>query len=410
MSKKANFKSKKILCLSVLSIFILLYALLEAISFLSLSPEEKRLPPSKLLSVNQNKYIQEFSLTTGCLFTDAIIGHPVLGYVYRQPEYLSLRCQRMTRVNNIGMRFDHDLPLVKNKNEFAILIVGGSVAEQFANYQRKDEPYFLEELLNRSIKLPGGKKFRVYNGSVGGWAMPNQLNMIQMYGDRIDGVIALDGYNEAAPIARGERLEKVLPDVYLLATSPKNSFVHIYLKVLRRLQENLANTFLKHSYFFNVTYKIMVAVLNGTILSPNVLNEFSIGNTEKIPLPLMERRQWALNSLRRYLIQFHESGRLQGIKMAQFLQPSRMYGKVLTENEKKAKEYGVKEVYLQMDSLYSDLGKKYPIRSLTKVFEQERGEIYSDHIHFIRGERDYSQGNEMVAMAIVQELKKIWKF
>jgi len=410
MSKTTRPKSKKILFLSVFSVLIGFFLLLEMVSYLSLTSEEKRLPPSRLLSVNQNKYIQEFSLTTGCLFTDAVIGHPVLGYVYRQRDYMSLRCQRMTRVNNIGMRFDRDLPLVKNKKEFALLVVGGSVAEQFANYQRKDEPYFFEELLNRSIKLPSGKKFRVYNGSVGGWAMPNQLNMIQMYGDRIDGVIALDGYNEAAPIARGERLEKVLPDVYLLATSPKNSFVHIYLKVLRRLQENLANTFLKHSYFFNVSYKIMVAVLNGTILSPEVLNEFSEGNTEKIQLPIMERRQWAMNSLRRYLIQFHESGRLQGIKTAHFLQPSRMYGKVLTENEKKAKEYGITEVYLQMDTLYSDLGKKYPIRSLTHIFENERGEIYSDHIHFIRGERDYSKGNEMVAMAIVQDLKKLWKF
>jgi hypothetical protein len=411
MNSPMKVKSKKILFFSILIVCTVFYILLETVSFLSLSPEEKKLSPSQLLQVNQNQYIEEFTLKTGCLFSETIIAHPILGYVHRHPEYMSARCRNTTPVNNINMRSERDLPLIKNKNEFAVLILGGSVAEQFANYKDSTGTYYFEEILNKKIKLPGGKKFKIYNGALGGWAMPNQINMMLMYHERIDGIVSLDGYNEATPIQRGERLEQVLPDLFLLATSTQGSFNQLYLRTLWALQYGLAHKVIKHSYFFNVSYKIMVALFQGFIMSPEKLLEYKSGNSETIPLDLEQRRAWSLNSFHNYLINFHELGKAKGLKVAQFLQPTRMYGKVLTESESKPREYNEKNTYIKIESLYNELAeKKYPVRSLTNVFRNEREDIYADHIHYIKTSNNYSKGNELVANAMADYLKQEWKF
>jgi len=400
----------KIIFLSVVTVLIFSYLLLELVSYLSLSSEEKRLPPSKLLTVNQNKYIEDFSLKTGCLFSETIIGHPVLGYVHRQPKFMSERCQKTTTVNNIGMRSARDLPLIKNPDEFAVMIVGGSVAEQFANYQVNGSYYF-EDQLNKQIKLPGKKRFKIYNGALGGWAMPNQLHMIELYGDRLDAVVALDGYNEAYPVSKGLRPEQIFPDLYLLANSRHNGFNQIYLRTLWALQYGLAHKFIKHSYFFNVSYQIMVALFRDLIMSPQVLDEFTKGNIEQIQLTKDEAVQWSLSNLKRYNVQFHHLARINGIKSAQFLQPSRLYGKVLTEKEKKTDEFISKEMYERLESMYKSLAKEnYPVYSLTNVFAGDRQDIYSDHIHYIKDQNNVSYGNEKIASAIAGQLKSTWKF
>ncbi len=401
----------KTIVFSSIIVLILFYSLLEFVSYLSLSTEEKKLPPSQLLSVNQNKFIEDFSLKTGCLFSETIIGHPVLGYVHRQTPFMTERCRKTISVNNIGMRSPRNLPLRKNPNEFSVMIVGGSVAEQFANYVTSNGHLYFEDLLNKEIKLPEGKKFKVYNGSLGGWSMPNQIHMIELYGERVDGVIALDGYNEAYPVSKGLRLEQIFPDLYLLANSRYNGFNQLYLRTLWALQYGLSHKIIKHSYFFNVSYQIMVAFFHDMIMSPELLEEFSKGNIEQINLAKEDAVNWSLNNLKRFNFQFHSLAKANGLKSAQFLQPTRLYGKVLTEKEKKPHELIEKEIYQKIENMYKSLAKeKMPVYSLTNVFEKDRQDIFSDHIHYIKDQNDISYGNEKIAAAIVERLKKTWKF
>lgn len=409
MEQPTNQPTKpKIIILSFALVLVAFYLVLELVSYLSLSPEEKMLPPSQLLKVNQNHYIEDFSLKTGCLFTETVIGHPVLGYVHRQPEYMSRRCRKTTPVNNIGMRSIRDLPLIKNPQEFSVMIVGGSVAEQFANYQEPYGSFYFEQLLNKNFKLPSQKKFKVYNGAMGGWSMPNQLHMLEMYGERLDAIISLDGYNEADPVGKGKRLEQVFPDLFILANSRHNGFNQLYLRTLWALQYGLAHKIVKHSYFFNVSYKIMVAFFRNTLMSEELIDEFSKGNTENIKLSKEKAINWSLNSLQRYMVQFHELAKINKIKSIHFLQPTRLYGKKLTAAEKRPMEYVSTDVYLKLEKMYEELEKrKYPVYSLTKVFINEEVDIYADHIHYIKDKNDISKGNKIVAEEIVSRLKKI---
>lgn len=411
MNNKPLTKSKKLVFLSGLVVLIGFTILLELVSFLSLSSEEKKLPPSQLLRVNQNKYIEDFSLKTGCLFSETIIGHPVLGYVHRQPPYMSERCRKTIRVNNIGMRSLRDLPIRKNPAEFSVMVVGGSVAEQFVNYTGKEETFYFEDLLNKEIKLPHGRKFKVYTGALGGWSMPNQINMIELYGDRLDAVISLDGYNEAYPVSKGLRLEQIFPDLYLLANSRYNGLNQLYLRTLWALQYGLSHKIIKHSYFFNVSYQIMVAFFHDVMMSPKLLEEFSKGNIEQSPLREEESISWSLSHLKRFNLQFHALARANGLKSAQFLQPTRLYGKRLTEKERIPNELISKDIYQRIEKMYLDLAKeKYPVYSLTKVFENDKQDIYSDHIHYIKDQNNFSYGNEKLAAAITAKLKSTWQF
>lgn len=376
---------------------------LEIISFISLSHEEKKLPPEELLSRYHNQYLQSFSLEAGCPFAETLIGHSMLGFVHRKPESLSSRCQKMFRINNIGVLSQRDLPLVRKKDEFPILILGGSVAQKIADYQDLHGELYLEKWLNQTYLSPDKKPFKIYNGALGAWSMPNQLNMLLMYGERVGGVISIDGYNESFALQAGRRLESVPAASYILANSDRLGMRVLGLRLLWAYQYAISHSFLQRSYFINVTYKIASGIYQRHIIDPEAVEEFTSGNSEDLKLTLPEAKRWSLESLRKYSHHFHLVGRYSQIKTAQFLQPSRLYGKVLTSEEKNYQEYIEKETYLSLDNLYQKMEKEsFPVRSLTRVFENEKNEVFVDNIHL------NARANEQLVQQIGKELGKMW--
>lgn len=398
-------KKKQLFILFIVTIIGLLA--LEGFSYLLLSSTERSLPASAIMSSNHNQYLQEFSLKSGCTFAESIIAHPMLGFVQRRPEYLSKRCLNNFRANNIGVLSDRDLPLTKKDDEFSIMLLGGSVADHLANYKNGND-YFLEKVLNQKYIPPKGKRFTVYNGALGAWAMPAQVTMLLMYGERIDGAISLDGYNEAFPVQEGVRLERAPAGTYVLSFSDRGSLRVLGLRFLWAYQYVVSHSWLKHSYFFNTAYKAMTKFYEEHIISPSLIKEYTLGNSEDLHLPLMNAREWSLKSLGSYMQTFHQLGQAKKIKTAEFLQPTRFYGKQLTNEEKSYREYVDQSIFEKIEGLYRELAlQKFPVKSLTKVFAGENETIYSDHIHYKTTDRR-SKGKELVAIAIAEELGRMW--
>jgi len=398
-------RNKKLLLLPG-SLFIC-WLLLEATSFFLIPVNQRSLPPEKILKKYHNEYLQEYSLKTGCTFAESVIAHPVLGFVHRRSPFISKKCNQVFKANNIGVLSERDLPLKKNPDDFAVMILGGSVADHIANY-KTGGGYQLEKILNEKFYPPVGKQFKIYNGALGAWAMPSQVNMLLMYGDRLDGAISLDGYNEAFPVQEGERLEKVPAGTYFLSFADRNSLKIRYLNMLWAYQYAVSNSFLKHSYFFPTFYHVLTQIYQTHIVSPEDLDPFITGNTEQIALPKVEARLWSAQSLGKYMEAFHEIGRFKKIRTAEFLQPTRFSGKVLTEEEKSFHEFIEAPVYNLISAQYARLEKaSYPVKSLAAVFEKEQGTIYSDHIHY-RSEGERSRGKDLVCEAMAIELGRLW--
>lgn len=383
------------------------WLLLEATAFFLLPSDQRFLAPEQIMKKYHNDYLQEYSLKTGCTFAESLIAHPVLGFVHRKAPFISKKCSQVFKANNIGVLSERDLPLKKSADDFAILVLGGSVADHIANYKIGSE-YQLEKLLNEKFLPPHGKQFKVYNGALGAWAMPSQVNMLLMYGDRIDGVIALDGYNEAFPVQEGSRLEKVPAGTYLLSFADRSSLKIRYLNMLWAYQYAVSHSFLRHSYFFPTFYNVLTQIYQKSIVTPEDIDEFTTGNSEAINLPKAEARKWSGESLGKYMESFHQIGSFKKIKTAQFLQPTRFKGKILTDEEKSFHEFIEPQVFDLVTSQYTRLEKnKYPVRSLAGIFEKESGPIYSDHIHY-RSEGSRSRGKDLVCEAMVTELGGLW--
>ncbi len=402
MKKEEVFK----IILSVMLIVVTL-ALLELVSYLSLDEKEKKLPASAFFSVQHNSFIEDLDQRTGCSFPRTTVGHSMLGYIHRSNKYLPKSCGMNS--NNIGMETTLDLPLVKNKDEFSIMIMGGSVAHQFSVYKLVNGHNYLSTLLNKLYYPPEGKKvFRVYTGAAGAWAMPNQVNMLTMYHERIDGAIALDGYNESFPVMDGKRLEHIPPAQAILSYSSASSFRFIYLDKLWSYRQYLSRSVLKHSYFFNALYKVAIGFFRAYIIPAETFDEFADDNREKINLPFEEAKEWALGSFEGYLRKYYLYGNVLNIKTAHFLQPSRLYGKVLTPEESVATEFIPVDIYKKINQMYLKLNKeKLPVYDLTQVFSSEKERIYSDHIHY-RTVDGVSRGNELVAEKIAETLGTAW--
>jgi hypothetical protein len=96
-------------------------------------------------------------------------------------------------------------PVARNPDRYVILLAGGSVASQISQLAQPGRRSFLEEELNRAYVSPTGKPFLVLNGGLGAWKQPQQLILLAIYGDFIDAVVTLDGYNEQHLISLASR-------------------------------------------------------------------------------------------------------------------------------------------------------------------------------------------------------------
>ncbi len=147
--------------------------------------------------------------------------HPYLGYVGRPGAFPW--SSNAPPFNQYGMLSvaEHPYPYKKTDDEFVVVVVGGSVAEIFANQA--------EESMNQYLRNRLGfkKKLVLINLATGGYKQPQQLFHLQyalLSGFEFDAVLNIDGFNElvlaSENISNG--INPLFPSGYPYAMIAKN--------------------------------------------------------------------------------------------------------------------------------------------------------------------------------------------
>lgn len=177
-------------------IFIVTIALLELVAFLSFSAFTSQPFKRKILAqtrtiriqtIEEKLNLQEHDSQTLYQFHPYVgyTGHPgVRPWGNNQPPF-----------NAYGMLsiFNHPYPYKKQKNEFVVAVLGGSVAENFANLGEKHVNRILEEEYDIERKVV------LLNLATGGYKQPQQLFHLQfalLSRFELDVVLNIDGFND----------------------------------------------------------------------------------------------------------------------------------------------------------------------------------------------------------------------
>lgn len=393
--------------LTIILTLILIFTISESFSYLSLSHKERLQSPQELISKNTNSYFNQLD-KFDCNYIETILVHPVLGFIHRKTNFRNSDCK--ISVNNIGLQSNEDLPLFKNEETYNVMILGGSVANELYNYKGNNSRPHIENILNENYLPPGGRKrFQVHLGSMGQWAMPNQTNMIQMYSDRIDAAISIDGYNESLNVFNGRRHEAINLPTMLMSVKNYDDPIFYIISLYKNSRYYILNSRLKNYYTTVIFYRFLTARLQSFIFSQKTEDEFA--NLELSSLPLEKAQKWSLDSLERYNKNLHYLAHSNNIEIAQFFQPNRFMGKTLTDTEKSYNDYTDLQTMTKVSLMYDKLSaSKFSVSNLKDLFKNEYGEIYSDHIHFIYDRQtNYSRGYHLMAEKISSDLQKFWK-
>jgi hypothetical protein len=99
-----------------------------------------------------------------------------------------------------------------------------------------------------------------------------------------------------------------------------------------------------------------------------------------------------------------------GVKSAYFLQPVPAWGKTLTEQEKRVVgDLSYRDLYRRIVAGMMTLSERgLPIYDLGDIFQDQKGTIYTDQIHYVSSSDGDSPGNRMVAARIGALLAETW--
>jgi len=332
---------------------------------------------------------------------NVLVPHPYLVFVHTsRPE-----CKSWS--NNTGHR-GPDVPLTRNRDDYTVMILGGSVANQLFQFKAEEiRAYFQKKHPQKNIV--------VLNGSLEGWKQPQQLFMLQMYGEVIDAAISIEGYNEMifnyrlnyvlrfdTPFLPGYRKanpgflstrERVAMDISVWIFDVMNSN-----RILRQS---------KTAYFVSDKIRNSLAQeMNKVSESSSV--DASLKHLEKIlSVPAEwspeQRRQHAIHQYLKYLSLMHATSKAYGISLAIFLQPApALYKRLSAEETNIVGDLSYRADYAEFEKTLLEEGKSLPVYSLLDVFANTEETIYKDGIHY----RRESTGPSLVTNRMYQLLDK----
>ncbi|RKZ41639.1 MAG: hypothetical protein DRQ49_04405 [Gammaproteobacteria bacterium] len=178
--------------------------------------------------------------------------HPYLGYVGRPGAYPWGEIAEPFNEYGMLSMAKHPYPYKKGKNEFVIAVVGGSVAEIFANITEK----FLEQYLRE--KFGFDKKLVLVNLATGGYKQPQQLFHVQyalLAGFEFDAVLNIDGFNDLA--LANDNINNQINPIF-------PSGFHIGLMSKTQMTNQLDFQTAKHLYAHYSLYETELSVLSFT--------------------------------------------------------------------------------------------------------------------------------------------------
>ena len=397
----------KFLLLTV-SLIICLTALEFGAKHFLFNEDERHKGVSKIWATYRNTFVWELGQNNGCPYTEVIVPHPYLSHVFAHDT--TGPC-KMTRINNKGMQDSRDIEPYVNPEFYSILVVGGSVAHQIVS--SLSDMNWIEEELNKNYISPNGKPFRVLSGGGGGWKVPLQNILMVLYGNKVDAVISVDGFNEASHVYDGRPIDIPTTEILIRVYNMDNFLVKNtidFLKVWRRWMAE--SSILQHSY---LGFAIFRGIMN-LIDTPEVSQERReiIDRHFKFPPEFTkeQRDDWSRNEFIKYQRLMFAMAKELKIKYVHFLQPIPAIDKPLTEEESSyadaifpAALY--KSVFM---SAVSELQKNgYPSVSLVDVFKGNKETLYGDFVHCKIVNGTESPCYAIMSKRITEELAKLWK-
>jgi len=384
---------------------------LEVLSTAWLTIRDGRYTPAReLFATSRNTYIHDITGSGGsnCRYVDTMFPHPYLAFVHHRDDPCGV-----PTANNLGMLGDN-YPVSRNPDRYVILLAGGSVASQISQLNQPGRRSFLEEELNKSYVSPTGQPFLVLNGGLGAWKQPQQLILLAIYGDFIDAVVTLDGYNEQHLIQPGLKVRFEMPAANYLGVNPivaKDGFGSLAISwFMGRIAGWLGTGLTSHSH---AAYLVASALASKPADDSSGFGAKTYSAMMSLPSDITDSAttymDWQTAQYAKYIRVMDVTARDFGIKSMFFLQPVPAVGKVLTPEESRAtpdRRYGERYVEI-VRRLLILRERNIQVRSLLDVFKDEKETIYSDDIHPKRDLMD-SRGYALMAARMAQEMAGTW--
>lgn len=338
-------------------------------------------------------------------YQNVLAPHPYLTFVHvSRPECNSF-------ANNSGHR-GPDVPLLKNNSDYVVMILGGSVANQLFQFKADDIKAFF------SKKHPD-KNIVILNGSLEGWKQPQQLFMLQMYGEVIDAAISIEGFNEMIFNRRLDyhlRFDTPFLPGYRKANAgflsdKERSALWLSGKLVDVVNNNSLLRHSKTAYFFSENIR---AGLEKNINKKKELESLQEGPLQHLDNIFSLPQDWSREQRRLYNVEQYEKylGLMQAtakqyhIKLAIFLQPAPAIAKPLTgEEQKMAGDLSYADDYRFFETEILKQQHNVPVYSLLPVFKGEAASIYKDGIHY----RQDSPGPDLVMKQIYRQIDSSWR-
>lgn len=367
---------------------------------------------ARLFERTQNTYVRDATRDTGCRFIDTLYPHPYLAFVHHANPPCGI-----SWVNNVGL-FGADFPVTKPRDHYVVILTGGSVASYLGGNQKPPMPRYLEEELNKSYVSPNGKPWLVLDGAAGAWKEPQSFIIFSLYASSVDAMINLSGFNEQYYFQpkMDQRLEG--PAANFMEVNPfaaDENFGDAAIGwVMGRLAGALAlNPILGQSHAAYLVIRTIELAAKGQ-------GSFKSNKRTTIPSLFALPKDIQDNPDRLFSVQlglyqkyFRATEAIAqdfGVKSAFFLQPIPGWGKTLTEEEKRVVgDLSNGERYRRIVKGMMTLSERgLPIYDLGAIFENQKGTIYSDQVHYLSNNDGESLGNRLIAARIGELIAETW--
>lgn len=365
----------------------------------------------ELFAGSRNTYIQDITGGGGgstCRYVDTMFPHPYLAFVHHREDPCGV-----PSANNIGMLGDN-YPVARNPDRYVILLAGGSVASQLSQLVEPGRRSVIEEELNRHYVSPTGKPFQVLNGGLGAWKQPQQMILLAIYGDFIDAVVTLDGYNEQHLIQPGLGVRFEMPANNYLGVNPlvsRDGFGSLAMSwFMGRIAGWLGQGVTGYSH---AAYLVATALAVPVPDDNPGVGARTFSTMMALPKDIADSpsayMDWQIAQYAKYIRVMDVTARDFGIKSMFFLQPVPAVDKTLTAEERRGTpdmKYGARYVEI-VRRLLALRERNIEVRSLLNVFQDEKETIYSDDIHPRRNLMD-SRGYSLIAARMAQDMASTW--
>lgn len=365
--------------------------------------EERTLGVKNLFNSSKNGYTH--LLNQECGFADSLTPHPYLAFVHHNVAPCGSEA-----TNNIGILQKVTFPYERDPHFFSVLVVGGSVASALS-MENQQYASWLQEALNH-YRSPNGKPFRVLSGAVGSWGVPLQLNIISLYGDVVDAIVAIDGYNEAMQASYNVPITS--PDTYnyFYVARPRLLGNYQYILSLARFFRRLGTVPpWSSSYLVLTLYHRSLGLLE----SPQFrhVKERALERFFRFPFNVTNAgaAEWNRKKYENYIHLLAGQARALEIPYIHFVQPMKDIGKTLSAEEAAYKSEASSATFRKVILRASENARAKGLHSfsLENVFATEKDTIYSDGVHCRYEAPGKSRGYTILANAMAKQMAKVWK-